>query len=109
MNPQGNVCNLTTINEVIQTEKPKEPKRLNPNIKIILVCTILLVLTLSISMYFMFKHLNELSKSPFVYGATQTSKLNNNSEVFCSCSVNNKEFYFNQTGLYNHISSFNIN
>lgn len=73
---------------------------MNTNVKVILICTILLVLTLSISMTYMFKHIKELTSSPFVYGAKKTASINNNQEVLCSCSVNNKYFYFNQTGMY---------
>lgn len=69
--------------------------------KIILGCTIILIIFLTFSMMFMLKHIDQLTENPFVYGAKRTSEVNNGSDVICSCYVSGKDegFSFNQEGL----------
>lgn len=84
--------------------------------KVILICTILLVVFLSSSMYIMFKYVTELTNSPLIYGANKIAKINHATDVSCSCLVSgtssrtNPEFYFNTTDLWNDpkIADFTI-
>lgn len=86
-----------------QTEKPE----LNKSAKIILFCTIILVVFLSFAMWFMWNNLKELSTSPFLIGAQKTAQVNNAPDVLCTCRVKNINpgldpvFYFNTTDIWN--------
>lgn len=79
---------------------------LSGSAKIILACTIILVVFLSGAMYFMWSYLQELSQSPFTIGAERIAKVNDAEDLMCSCHLTgtwkqNTQFYFNSTSMWN--------
>ena len=95
-----------------QIEKP----HLSASAKIILWCTIILVVFLSFSMFFMWKYAKDLSQSPFVLGAKKTAEANNAEDVSCSCMVIgapykpgfNPSFSFNSQGISDATNQFDF-
>jgi hypothetical protein len=93
-----------------QEEIIEQPKLgMNINAKIILSCTITLVIFLSGAMFYMFHYLDELSKSPFTMGAIKTVEVNNAEDLLCSCSLigatsyyQDRNFYFNTTTVWSN-------
>lgn len=96
-----------------ETNTEKQP--MNSSAKIILTCTILLVVVLSATMLFMWKNIRELSLSPLTIGAQKISDVNNGADVSCSCRVGrglSGTIYFNTTSVWNDRSQqigFNLN
>lgn len=99
---------MSNVEEQENTEPIKEGMSLN--VKIILGCTIALIVFLSGAMFFMFSYLNELSDSPFVIGAQKTAQSSGADDVYCSCQLiglANKDLYpfkdptfsFNSSGM----------
>lgn len=86
------------------------PQGMSINAKIILGCTITLIIFLSGAMIFMWKHIEELTASPFTYGAKKTSQAYQGSPVMCTCQVEtygkpgqqfDNTFGFNTTHVWN--------
>lgn len=80
---------------------------LSLNAKIILACTIALVLFLSGSMIFMWKYFHELTSSPFTIGAEKIVEKNSAEGLTCSCQLEginraykDSKFYFNTTTIW---------
>lgn len=73
-------------------------------IKIILICVILLIVFMSFSMFIMFRYVNALTSSPLVLGAQKISNSNKATSIGCSCAVlkDNRlfNFYFNDTTIW---------
>ena len=86
--------------------------KISNNAKVILFCTILLFVTMSIMFYYMLTHVKELTASPFVYGAQKLSEKYNGADVMCSCQIDKEgrvvngiqtfdpKFYFNSTSFW---------
>lgn len=85
--------------------QPAQSPGISTNAKIILACTIALIIFLSGAMFFMWKYLDEMTSSPFVYGAHKTSQANGGAPLQCTCSlqkgIQQSTFYFNSTDLWN--------
>ena len=85
------------------------------NAKIILGCTIVLIIFLSGSMYFMWKHLDALTHSPLTYGAEKTAELSNADDLICNCRLvggevapnQDRSFSFNSTNIWTKDSQSN--
>lgn len=83
-----------------------ERKGLSSNAKIILLCTILLIVFLSGSMIFMWSYLQELTHSPLTLGAKKMAEINEAKDVMCSCDIvddfgaRERGFYFNSSDIW---------
>lgn len=90
----------------------KRMTKMNTNMKVILGCTVALVVFLSFAMYFMWIHLEELSASPLVYGAKKVAEGNGAEDVRCSCQLIGSAklpFHFNTTNIWSDQSIYEVN
>lgn len=66
---------------------------------IILICTIILVVFLSYTLYVMGKHFEELSTNPLTYSVRKLSEKNGDVPTFCSCNVGDYHFMVTEEGI----------
>lgn len=110
--PEENIDpeDLNITNSRVQEENTDQPQPtripVNPNTWIILGCIIALIVTMSMVMSYMMKHVEELRSSPFVYGAQKMSEKYNGEDVSCTCRAGvgsptrDPFFYFNATTFW---------
>lgn len=81
-----------------------ESDSMSKNAKIILGCTIALIVFLTFAMGYMFMYLNELTNSPLILGAEKTANQPYVEDLLCTCHYNLKgelqTFNFNSTSLW---------
>lgn len=76
-----------------------EKQKLSRSAKWILFTVILLVISQAFFLWFMIKHIDELTSSPFVYGARKTFE-ENGFDISCTCTVPDRVgFSFNKDGI----------
>ena len=75
---------------------------------------IALIIILLLAMAYMFKEFKDINREgldcrrqPFTWGAKEFSKQYNNDPVFCSCTIGDKEFSFNEN-VFNPKPLFNF-
>lgn len=91
-----------------EQENSPAPQKIpiNPNTWIILGCIVALVVVMSIVMFYMISHVQELKSSPFVYGAQKMSEKYDGADVSCTCQAGvgsptrDPFFYFNTTTFW---------
>lgn len=86
---------------------------LSSSAKIILLCTILLIVFLSGAMIFMWSYLQELSGSPLIVGARKVAQANGAEDLMCTCQLvgvrdtfQSPTFYFNTTRVWDQGSQY---
>lgn len=82
---------------------------LSGSARVILACTIILVVFLSASMFFMWSYLQDLSQSPLNVGARKVAEANGVDDVMCTCQLSgiaspfqDPTFYFNTTTIWSN-------
>lgn len=68
---------------------------------LITILIIVLLVSQSFFLYFMWKHITELKSNPFIYGARKYKEVNN-VEITCDCIAEGKGKFLFNTSTINH-------